>query len=241
MIKYDLNINDIHQNTQMNFKLLESVDSTNKYIILNEEYDLVISKMQTMGQGTKNRQFVSSYEDGLYFSMRLNFIKELSDTYINFYIGNAIVKVINDILNEEINLKWVNDLYYDNRKLGGILIQRVDENVIIGIGINIRNQGNQYSYLNEFTLNDKSLNEFVIGLVNYLKNNYKSSDLINIHREYCRHCFLIGMSIKVFIFKTQMYKIFKVITIDKNGNIVLYNNDTYFTFHYQEIKIINWR
>ena len=54
--------------------------------------------------------------------------------------GYAVYKVLDDILkSDNLKFKWPNDIYYEDRKICGILCEKVRNHIIIGIGININN------------------------------------------------------------------------------------------------------
>ena len=129
-----------------------SLDSTNneaKRLLENEEAEnglCIIAQEQTTGRGTQGREWVSPKGAGLY----LSFV-HIPDTSIQvtenlWTMATAVAcyETLKSQFDINIDIKPVNDLYIDNKKLGGILTEsglRDDliQYIITGIGINIYN------------------------------------------------------------------------------------------------------
>ena len=132
---------------------LDSVNSTNTYAkeIVDEikEDVVIIANKQTDGYGTNNRKWYSD-ENSIICSFLIKNKKKTIPLDYSFKIAVIVSKVINEICNVNSYIKEPNDVYLNNKKLGGILIEtrylsnKLDY-VIIGIGLNI----NQESLQNE--------------------------------------------------------------------------------------------
>ena len=132
---------------------LDSVNSTNTYAkeIVDEikEDVVIIANKQTDGYGTNNRKWYSD-ENSIICSFLIKNKKKTIPLDYSFKIAVIVSKVINEICNVNSYIKEPNDVYLNNKKLGGILIEtrylsnKLDY-VIIGIGLNI----NQVSLQNE--------------------------------------------------------------------------------------------
>lgn len=102
----------------------------------------MFARQQTAGRGRLGRQWVSPPDSGLYMSILLRPEQKVGELpVITLGIGVAAAKAIFATTGLRIGLKWVNDLIYDGKKLGGILaeIPTSDRNrspLVIGIGIN---------------------------------------------------------------------------------------------------------
>lgn len=133
----------------------DKLDSTNTYAknFLKESLEkahaahgsIIIAKKQTSGRGRIGRTFFSNTEKGLYLSFILD-AKELSAlpmSLITPYISLAVVRSIKQVWNLDLQVKWVNDIFYNRKKIAGILTEGFFSpkgelsHVIIGIGINI--------------------------------------------------------------------------------------------------------
>lgn len=133
----------------------DSVKSTNdtaKDIIENGELrddktTVVIARGQTAGKGRLGRKFYSSAGNGVYMSVI--FKPRFDIRHIGLLTTAASVAVARAIKSEsdlEPEIKWVNDIYINNRKVGGILVEALSNHkngairyIILGIGINTGN------------------------------------------------------------------------------------------------------
>ena len=130
-----------------NIKLYKfnEIDSTNNYLRKNyksyEEFDVISARIQTHGKARRQNDWISM--DGMaLFSF---FLKEKDTWKIEDYLklpliaGLAVVKGLKQIENLEYKFKWTNDVYVENKKLCGILMEKAENVYIVGIGININN------------------------------------------------------------------------------------------------------
>ena len=130
-----------------NIKLYKfnEIDSTNEYLRKNhksyEEFDVISARTQTHGKARRQNDWVSM--DGMaLFSF---FLKERDNWEIEDYLklpliaGIAVIKGLRKIENLEYKFKWTNDVYVENMKLCGILIEKTEDVYITGIGINVNN------------------------------------------------------------------------------------------------------
>ena len=63
------------------------------------------------------------------------------DEKITIFAGYIVYKILKNYIksNEKLTFKWPNDIYYENKKICGILCEKVREHIIVGIGINVNN------------------------------------------------------------------------------------------------------
>lgn len=129
----------------INLYKFKELDSTNDYLERNhknyEEFDVICTKNQTHGRARRQNDWVSM-EGMAIFSF---FLEERENWEIEDYLklpliaGLATIKGLRGIENLEYKFKWTNDVYLENRKLCGILIEKIDDVYIVGIGINVNN------------------------------------------------------------------------------------------------------
>ena len=122
---------------------LDETESTND-ICFNEINNsdkpiLVTADMQTKGRGRNEKEW-NSPKGNLYFSFgftRQNLINGLS-----VKVGLIIAESLQQILKKNVLLKWPNDLFYLDKKVGGILVETSSMNnifkIVIGIGVNLQ-------------------------------------------------------------------------------------------------------
>ena len=128
------------------FFFLESVESTNdeiKNLSQNKKTSIALfSEEQTNGKGRSSNKWLSQKGDlTCSFLVCENF--NLNDLgKINIMISVCILDALKKIFrNLEVKVKWPNDLYRNNKKVSGILIESLSKNkkinLSIGVGINI--------------------------------------------------------------------------------------------------------
>lgn len=132
----------------MKFIHFSKINSTQDYalnIISNNNIQddiLITASIQTEGRGRlKQRKWTSEYGN-FHGSFIINIerlgISINNVSILNSSIMHSIFEFLNSILGSNIiKIKLPNDIYYDNKKLAGVLIEVVYPFAIIGIGINI--------------------------------------------------------------------------------------------------------
>ncbi|MCY7294775.1 bifunctional biotin--[acetyl-CoA-carboxylase] ligase/biotin operon repressor BirA [Alteromonas sp. a30] len=130
--------------------LLPVVDSTNDYLkqLLQTEQEVVpgtlcIAEAQTAGRGRQGKRWVSPFGCSLYCSFYWPFdggFQAVSG--LSLAVGLALVSALEGFGAKQLGLKWPNDIYHDNKKVAGILVD-VDGQMhgschcIIGFGVNL--------------------------------------------------------------------------------------------------------
>ena len=123
-------------------QVLPEVDSSNNELMRRARAgdlrpQLLVALTQTAGRGRMGRSWLSSPGDALTFSLGLPL--HLSDwSGLSLAVGLSVAQS----LHPQIQLKWPNDLWWQQRKLAGILIETANVGAqryaVIGIGINLR-------------------------------------------------------------------------------------------------------
>ena len=124
-----------------------SLTSTNDYFKQKEfdsksEISICISEEQTNGRGRFGHQWQSPAGVNLYLSMLwplTEWNKQYETLALRLLI--AVAELLEELSFDKVQLKWPNDICVQNKKLGGILIERITrklkEKLIIGLGINV--------------------------------------------------------------------------------------------------------
>ena len=215
----------------MEIKTFDVLDSTNEYVKNKEkleEYEVVIAKTQTNGRGKRGSVWISN-EGAALFSFVIDSIgyDDKVTIYTGFIVRNILHKLIKEAFSENVEsylkFKWPNDIYYKDKKLCGILCEKVGEKIIVGIGINVNN--NDFGIFNEraTSLNivtgekyeiEKLVKEVVIEFKEHYRNlNSKWNSIIEDINE---NSYLVGK--KIMLKQNKEYR--KFIEIDIDGNIV---------------------
>ena len=118
-----------------------TISSTNEFIInqINQlkKGDLCLAEYQTAGRGRRGRQWLSPFAGQLIFSFYWTIDPKKALDGLSLVIGLAIAEALNT------KVKWPNDILLSGRKLGGILVEIINNkngllNLVVGIGINVK-------------------------------------------------------------------------------------------------------
>jgi BirA family biotin operon repressor/biotin-[acetyl-CoA-carboxylase] ligase len=125
-------------------EVLPEIDSSNSELMRRarsgqHEATLLVAERQTAGRGRMGRVWQSQPGDSLTFSLGLPLApKDWSG--LSLAVGLSLA----ENLHPDIRLKWPNDLWLEDRKLGGILVEAATmggrSHVVVGVGLNIQAQ-----------------------------------------------------------------------------------------------------
>ena len=110
----------------------------------NKGNTLYLSTCQTAGRGRFQRPYYSPSQGGIYMSLHIqpNLPYEKLPSY-TLLVAAAVYKAIKNLTMIEVDNKWVNDIYFKNKKIAGILTEAMTSvetglvtDIIIGLGIN---------------------------------------------------------------------------------------------------------
>ena len=130
---------------------LKNIESTNQYLqnLLDEGRDVVdnvvVADFQTSGKGQGKNVWESEAGKNLLFSVALDmsFLKAEEQFLLTQMISVAMINVLEKYLpKENLSVKWPNDIYFNDRKIAGVLIKNEIKGMmlgtsIIGIGLNV--------------------------------------------------------------------------------------------------------
>lgn len=137
-----------------NLIILKTVDSTNRYLkelASNSEPlpegTVIMAENQFAGKGQQQNTWHTESGKNLTFSVFLkpDFIPLNQHFLLNIYVSVAIHRVLLKYIPRGVSIKWPNDIYYHDKKIGGILIENTImgnklRHSIIGIGLNVNQQ-----------------------------------------------------------------------------------------------------
>lgn len=122
----------------MNIIRFQKINSTQEYSKVNigsiATPAIIIAKEQEDGKGRHGRKFFSP-KGGLYFTL----IIDWNTPYLSMIVPLSIVEKLDEI-GIYTEILWPNDIIYNNKKIAGILIERIGEKSIIGVGVNCNNK-----------------------------------------------------------------------------------------------------
>ena len=129
-------------------ELHPQIDSTNRQALSRAQAcaasgHVVFAEHQLAGKGRRGRSWVSPFGANLYLSTVWGFESGAAALEgLSLVVGIAIVRALTELGVLGIGLKWPNDIYWQDKKLGGILLEMVGDasghcQVVIGVGINV--------------------------------------------------------------------------------------------------------
>ena len=227
---------------RVNLSIFDEIASTNevsKNIIIENEFNLVLAEKQTAGKGRHGKNWHSPKSGNIYMSLSTK--KELNHSPVSLLVGIICANVLSEYtIKGAVGLKWPNDIVVNNKKIGGILIEKEISNneitTIIGIGINflIDSKEKWWGDLSDFNVSNKR-NQIISMIASNIINLFekKNEDWIN---EWLRYCIHIDKKVK--IIKTNNASedaIFK--SIDQDGCALLETETGIRVFNSGEISI----
>ncbi|GAA2888728.1 biotin--[acetyl-CoA-carboxylase] ligase [Streptosporangium fragile] len=99
---------------------------------------VLIAESQFAGRGRLGRVWSAPPRSGLTFSVLLRPEPAPSrQGWLPLLVGLAVASAVRKVAEVDARLKWPNDLLIGERKLAGVLAERVDSAVIVGVGLNV--------------------------------------------------------------------------------------------------------
>ncbi|MEG2781648.1 MAG: biotin--[acetyl-CoA-carboxylase] ligase [Oscillospiraceae bacterium] len=130
------------------YKTITSTNSVAKELASKgaKEGTVIISEEQTQGRGRLGRNFYSPQKTGIYMSLILRPELNASESlFITTSAAVAVARAIESVSDKDVKIKWVNDVFCNDKKVCGILTEASFglesggiEFVVLGIGINVK-------------------------------------------------------------------------------------------------------
>jgi BirA family biotin operon repressor/biotin-[acetyl-CoA-carboxylase] ligase len=143
--------------------VLPVIDSTNQYLLdrleILQSGDACIAEYQQAGRGRRGRQWFSPFGANLYLSMYWRLEQGPAATVgLSLVIGIVMAEVLQELGAESVRVKWPNDLYLNDRKLAGILVELTGKTgdaaqIVIGAGINLAMRNVATDVINQSWIN----------------------------------------------------------------------------------------
>ena len=154
----------------------DTLPSTQKYLLEHLEKKTlqapiaVITTQQDSGVGSRDNSW-SGGEGNFFASVAIDIEKLPSDLsissasiYFSFIMKQTLVS-----LGENIWLKWPNDFYLNDDKVGGTITQKIQNTLVCGIGINLKNTQNGYRALSGDISPENLLKNYLAALEKFPK------------------------------------------------------------------------
>ncbi len=229
------------KNKNIDIILLDLVDSTNDYLKQLakqgvQENTVVIANSQTQGKGTRQRKFFSK-PGGVYLSILLKpCLMGFDATLITSMTAVAVSDSINQISGKSSKIKWVNDVYLENKKVSGILCESVfdpetqEQNIIVGIGVNLfMPDGGFESEIKDIATcvlqdyNSEIMEDFISLILNNFYEYYNDIKSKTHLEKYRERSLVLGKEITVF--QNNVTSTATALEIDDNCRLVVEFSD----------------
>lgn len=120
----------------------DKTGSTNSDLLhLKQPFSIAITESQSEGRGQRNNAWQASSAENLLFSIALPLKPQQNLALLPIKVGLAIKNVASSLGFADITLKWPNDIFYQGKKVGGVLIESITQNntvlAVIGVGLNV--------------------------------------------------------------------------------------------------------
>ena len=195
-------------------EIADTVTSTNDVMKSRSVPDdrplVLIAKEQSGGKGRLGRSFASPPGTGLYFTMGIKPKFDISKSlFVTMGAAVAVCRAIKTVCGKDAEIKWVNDIFLDGKKICGILTEAqtnfelgIIDTLIIGIGINCFPE----KYPEEVagvagSIADEegafSRNDLAVALINELMRIMDEVETRSFFKEYKERCFILGSAVRV--------------------------------------------
>jgi BirA family biotin operon repressor/biotin-[acetyl-CoA-carboxylase] ligase len=242
-----------------NLLTLKEVDSTNNFLknlLTNSkpvpEGTVIMAESQYAGRGQQNNKWHAEPGKNLTFSLLLqpHFLDIAYQFDLNRAISMGVYDTLRTLRGDELKIKWPNDIYYGDKKLGGMLIENLLQgsrikHAIIGIGINI-NQDNfpddavNATSVKQILQKENNLTGILADICNNIEAWYlklKAGKTDDVRNTYLLRLYWYNEEKR---FKAAGQEFTGIITgVKDNGLLVLKHDDTETTYNLKEIEFLN--
>ncbi len=224
---------------------LNKIDSTNNYaakLLKNDfpiEGTVIYAKHQYAGRGQRGNTWETNADENLTVSIIL-YPKTLGVNrffYLNECIALGAYALAKELLGDDVRIKWPNDIYYKDQKIGGILIENTISGQhfaasVVGIGINVNQTSfpetlHRASSLKLITNQQYNVLELLTKLCRYIEMYYlqlKSDKLTLIHQKYLSVLYRFGEH-HDFVTSTGEKLQAKIVDVNPQGQLLLEYKD----------------
>ncbi len=232
---------------EVDINVFDEVTSTNT--LLKEqgknksEFCTIIASSQTGGRGRLGRSFYSPESSGVYFSILLKPNLEIEKAIlITTAAAVAVTRALEILGCENSQIKWVNDIFVNNKKVCGILTESVInpetkkiDFAVLGIGINLVEPKEDFpeniKNIAGAVFNEKKpfiKEKFVAEFLNEFYKIYKNLNDAEFMEEYKDKCFCIGKEVSVI--SGDSVRQGTAISIDENARLLVKFSDNHEEF-----------
>lgn len=217
-----------------NLHYLEEIDSTNTYAKNMKEWhhgQIIIAGTQTAGRGTYGRKFYSKAGNGIYMTVMIdtNVWHFKQEKLATLYTAVAVSEAALEVMKVCLAVKWVNDLFVNRKKVGGILTEKElgTNKLIIGIGINLSGKQQDFpedikdiaTSLELTSFFDEQAAALVVAIYEKMFESGKLSDESALLNAYKEKLFIMGEEVDIEYDRDRFTA--TVVDIDHEGRLIV--------------------
>ncbi|NBK97513.1 MAG: biotin--[acetyl-CoA-carboxylase] ligase [Erysipelotrichia bacterium] len=222
-------------------EIAKEVSSTNDVLkqqaqTLQEGY-VLISDTQTQGKGRNGRVFHSPKQKGIYMSIFLKpEINIQQSLKLTACASVAVYDAIKKNYHLDSKIKWVNDIYIEQKKVAGILCEAslemnttCLEYMVVGIGINVHSYKKSDELkeiagsIEDYTTIKIERNQFIQDILNAFYEYYIHLETNRFLNAYKANSYVLGK--EVIVYEKHNHYFAKVIDIDENAALIIQKED----------------
>jgi BirA family biotin operon repressor/biotin-[acetyl-CoA-carboxylase] ligase len=232
---------------------LENCESTNIYakqlLAKNKPPDgtVVSTDNQTAGRGQFGNKWHSEPNQNMALSVILFPNLSVNEQfYVSKVASIACIKALKSITNLDFEIKWPNDIYFKNQKVGGVLIENQIagnkiSNSVVGIGINLNQEefeglpnATSIYLLVKYLLNRKKCTEILLQHLDAAYVQLRQNNFTAINTSYFNH--LKAYQTKFHYRVNGAFKEGVLENVNEQGQLVVRNNGNTFYYNFKEIE-----
>jgi len=218
------------------------IHSTNSYLVEKSRQTkktavVCFAEYQTAGKGRRGREWVSPFGSNIYLSILYQFQQgPAAISGLSLAVGVAVIRALKDCGVEGVGLKWPNDIFWQGKKLAGILIEVSGESsgpcsAVVGLGLNLylpkekaKSITQDWVDLSQILIGHpvKIRNRLAATLLNHLMPiiaNFEQDTLLSYLEEWRKYDCMKGRDVQIFIGQQTFSGTVK--GIDDNGLLLL--------------------
>jgi len=214
------------------------IDSTNQYLLDRmdslQSGDACVAEYQQAGRGRRGRQWVSPFGVNLYLSMYWRLEQGPAAAMgLSLVIGIVLAEALQELGAADVRVKWPNDIYLEDRKLAGILVELTGKTgdaaqIVIGAGINLGMRAPAAEAINQgwinlqeagVTVNRNALSARIVNKLRSALAQFEQDGLMPFVGRWARLDNFIDRPVKLLIGDREIFGIAR--GIDQQGGLIL--------------------
>jgi BirA family biotin operon repressor/biotin-[acetyl-CoA-carboxylase] ligase len=172
---------------------------------------VLVAEHQYAGRGRLDRSWTAPVRTGLTFSvlLRPQAVPVASWGWFPLLAGVAVARATAEVADLEARLKWPNDVLVGDRKVAGILAERVDDALVLGVGLNVSSRADELPVEGATSLHLEGASSIdrapvLLALLRELADRYEAFEATGgdpvasgVHPAYLQLCATLGRQVRV--------------------------------------------